>query len=270
MCRAKKRDKGQIPNKKILIKQNTLKKERRKYEKICIINVYGSFHNFLRCFCFAADTNGVAFKTEDINCDKGRIFKVDVKAKSSEKISAVLLKFTYDRNIIEYRSISTDSDSLAYAYDNGSTLNVSYLCKDGKNIDNDTVILNLEFKATAEGQSNLQYTAYDCVNSSAESVEISQCSSGKVSVTKQGSEKSNDNEKSDTTEYKSESNESTGNSEKSSIDELGSLNGKFSDNTVFMLIVGVICGLAVGVLCFVLYLSVIKRKNKAKEEKDRH
>lgn len=32
---------------------------------------------------FAADTNGVAFKTEDINCDKGRIFKVDVKAKSS-------------------------------------------------------------------------------------------------------------------------------------------------------------------------------------------
>ena len=138
---------------------------------------------------FAADTNGVAFKTEDINCDKGRIFKVDVKAKSSEKISAVLLKFTYDRNIIEYRSISTDSDSLAYAYDNGSTLNVSYLCKDGQNIDNDTVILTLEFKATAEGQSNLQYTAYDCVNSSAESVEISQCSSGKVSVTKQGSEK---------------------------------------------------------------------------------
>ncbi len=219
---------------------------------------------------FAADTNGVTFKTEDINCDKGRILKVDVKAKSSEKISAVLLKFTYDRNIIEYRSISTDSDSLAYAYDNGSTLNVSYLCKDGKNIDNDTVILTLEFKATAEGQSNLQYTAYDCVNSSAESVEISQCSSGKVSVTKQGSEKSNDNEKSDTTEYKSENNESTGNSEKSSIDELGSLNGKFSDNTVFMLIVGVICGLAVGVLCFVLYLSVIKRKNKAKEEKDRH
>lgn len=213
---------------------------------------------------FAADTNDVTFKTEDINCDKGRIFKVDVKAKSSEKISAVLLNFTYDRNIIEYRSISTDSDSLAYAYDNGSTLNVSYLCKDGKNIDNDTVILTLEFKATAEGQSNLQYTAYDCVNSSAESVEISQCSSGKVSVTKQGSEKS------DTMEYKSESNESTGNSEKSSIDELGSLNGKFSDNTVFMLIVGVICGLAVGVLCFVLYLSVIKRKNKAKEEKDRH
>ena len=83
----------------------------------------------------------------------------------------------------------------------------------------------------------MQYTAYDCVNSSAESVEISQCSSGKVSVTKQGSEK---------------------------------LNGKFSDNTVFMLIVGVICGLAVGVLCFMLYLSVIKRKNKAKEEKDRH
>lgn len=79
---------------------------------------------------------------------------------------------------------------MAYAYDNGSTLNVSYLCKDGKNIDNDTVILTLEFKATAEGQSNLQYTAYDCVNSSAESVEISQCSSGKVSVTKQGSEKS--------------------------------------------------------------------------------
>ena len=159
---------------------------------------------------------------------------------------------------------------MAYAYDNGSTLNVSYLCKDGKNIDNDTVILTLEFKATTEGQSNLQYTAYDCVNSSAESVEISQCSSGKVSVTKQGSEKSNDNEKSDTTEYKSESNESTGNSEKSSIDELGSLNGKFSDNTVFMLIVGVICGIAVGVLCFMLYLSVIKRKNKAKEEKDRH
>lgn len=95
---------------------------------------------------FAADTNGVTFKTEDINCDKGRILKVDVKAKSSEKISAVLLKFTYNRNIIEYRSISTDSDSLAYAYDNGSTLNVSYLCKDGKNIDNDTVILTLEFK----------------------------------------------------------------------------------------------------------------------------
>lgn len=78
---------------------------------------------------FAADTNGVAFKTEDINCDKGRIFKVDVKAKSSEKISAVLLKFTYDRNIIEYRSISSDSDSLAYAYDNGSYLTFAKTAK---------------------------------------------------------------------------------------------------------------------------------------------
>lgn len=25
---------------------------------------------------FAADTNGVAFKTEDINCDKGRILRL--------------------------------------------------------------------------------------------------------------------------------------------------------------------------------------------------
>lgn len=41
---------------------------------------------------FAADTNGVAFKTEDINCDKGRIFKVDVKAKSSEKNFCRIIK----------------------------------------------------------------------------------------------------------------------------------------------------------------------------------
>lgn len=74
-----------------------------------------------------------------------------------------------------------------------------------------------------------------------------------------------------------EDTEEQGNLRKSSDDEkyeskdiTGSLNSKFADNNTFMLVVGLLSGIAVCVLCFILYLLVKKRKNKAKDEKQSH
>ena len=63
--------------------------------------------------------------------------------------------------------------------------------------------------------------------------------------------------------------ENGSNYRESTSDELGLINGSFSDNTTFMLIVGILCGLAVGVLCFILYLFSTKKKNNPKKEKER-
>lgn len=215
-----------------------------------------------------ATQNSVAFKTYDTECRIGRLFTVNVKANSKDELSAVIFKFTYDRNLIEYRSVSTSDDSIVYAYDTGSSLNVSYLCKDGKSISNDTVIFTLKFKALKAGKSDLSYTAYDCINSSVENLPISQCLSGKVSVYEQGSELKDN----DSVDYEDAENidENKKDSVSSTLDELGILNGKFSENSTFMLVVGIISGLAFAVLCFMLYLFIRKQKNKSKEENEKH
>lgn len=213
---------------------------------------------------YAVNTNGAVFRTNDVKCDKDRVFKVEVKADSSEILSAVLFEFTYDRNLIEYKSISTDTGSMVYAYDNGNTLNISYLCKNGIDVSKENTLFTVKFKSVDYGDSDMNLTAYDCVNSSAESVKISDCISGKVSI-KQKYKNISDN--SDDSDNQSEIAE---NNIVGSIDEIGEINGKFADNTTFMLAVGVLCGLAIGVLCFMLYLYAIKRKNKSKEEKESH
>lgn len=215
---------------------------------------------------YAADENGVSFRTEGVVCNKDRLFTVDIKANSSERLSAVLFSFSYDRELMEYRSVSTSSDSVVYAYDNGSTVNVSYLCSEGKDIGSETVIFSLKFKSLAVGQTDLSYTTYDCVNSSAQSVPISQCSSGKVMIS---SENNGFSDKGTESEEPEASVENGSNYRKSTSDELGLINGSFSDNTTFMLIVGILCGLAVGMLCFILYLFLIKKKNNPKKEKER-
>lgn len=217
---------------------------------------------------FAVD-NTVTFKTVDTECKKGRLFTVDIIAKSSDKLSAVLFKFSYDRSLIEYRSVSTTADSMVYGYDTGSTVNVSYLCKDGKNISDDTVIFTLKFKALEVGKTDLLYTAYDCVNSAVQDLQISQCTSGTLSIKEQGLELKNDADNLDVDESEIIYDDSK-DGVTSTLDELGILNGKFSDNGIFMLVVGILSGLAVAVLCFMLYLFIIKRKIKSKAEKENH
>lgn len=225
----------------------------------------GFFIVFSAPSVFAVNTDGVMFKTEDAQCSLNRIIAVEVRAKSNQKLSAVLFKFSYDRNILEYRSISTPSDSIAYAYDNGQALNVSYLCKNGKNVSNESTVFTLKFKAIALGKSDLKYTAYDCVNSLPESAEISKCESGTVYV-----QNENSNLGEEDTEEQENLRKSSDDEKYEGKDIMGSLNSEFADNNTFMLVVGLLSGIAVCVLCFILYLFVKKRKNKAKDEKQSH
>lgn len=226
---------------------------------------------FLSAFsAFAVDANSVAFKTENISCSKGRLFTVDVKANSPEKLSSVTFKFTYDRKLIEYRNVSTDSESVVSAYDNGNTLNVSYLCTYGKNVSENSTIFTLQFKALDNGECDLSYTAYNCVSPSINDIETSECIGSTVTISNSGNEISSTSK---AEHSKGTSQDAIVNNEsmsQSTADEAIELNSKLQDNTTFMLLVGVLCGLAVGVLCFILYLCVVKRKNKAKKEKESH
>lgn len=215
---------------------------------------------------FAAEENGVSFITEDINCSKGRLFSVDVKASSADKLSAVIFTFTYDRNLMEYRSVSTASDSMVYAYDNGKTLNVSYLCADGKEINKDTVIFTLKFKAVSAGKTDLSYTAEDCVSPSAQSIPIYKCTNGAVTVGADSVDvndaQNSDSSGNDNRDLPDENNAADNNTSECTTDEIGFLNGRFEDNGAYMLAVGMLCGTAVALLFFMIYFIISRIKGK--------
>lgn len=166
----------------------------------------------------------VSFALSDCECQKNRIFSIEVKATGDMPITAAIFEFTYDRSIIEYRGIKTNDASMVSANDKGDCIKAVYLCADGWEIANESTIFTLEFISLKEGFTNVDYSVYDCTDSNVEFMNVGNCSSGSVTVSQRASNTSNAQGSNTDSNKKSESQKTT-----SAKNNQSSSNG---DNTV--------------------------------------
>ena len=213
--------------------------------------------------------NDISFAMTDVECNTNRLFTVDVKAKSTDMFSVATFEFVYDRSAIEFRKVSCDDNSRVKAYDNGESVVVSYLCSDGIKIEDYTTIFTLKFKSLSAGETHINYTVSNCVNSSVEDMPIGSCTSSVITVkSKSTASKTNQNNS------KSENNNSKSSFDKiedityenATIDQLGVLNpNEFDNNKVVFLTVAAFS--AVAITAFLLGRLFSKKDYKSVKEK---
>lgn len=210
--------------------------------------------------------NDVSFTMTDVECNNNRLFTVDVKAKSADRFSVATFEFVYDRSVIDFRKVSCDDNSLVRVHDNGESVVVSYLCTDGINIEDYTTIFTLKFKSISVGETKINYTVSNCVNSDVEDMPIGSCTSSvinvkskstnnKISQTKKNNSSKSSSDKIETTTY-----------EYATIDELGDLNpDQFNNNKVVILTIAAFSSVAVA--AFLLGRLFTKKESKIEKDK---
>ncbi len=216
--------------------------------------------------------NDISFATTDAQCNNNRLFTVDVKAKSADNFSVATFEFTYDRSIIEYREVSCDDSSYVRAHDNGKSVVVSYLCSDGVKIEEYTTIFTLKFKSVSEGETRLDYTVSNCVNSEVEDMPIGSCTSSLITVNSKTTSNNNETPKNKNSISKNSSDNiesDTYQNADTTIDQLGVLNdGYFNNNKAIFLIIAAVATVGVSTFCLGRVLSINALKNKKSEPID--
>lgn len=143
---------------------------------IIIILIFSSFVSV-----FAADA--VSFDITDCESEKNRLFTIDVVAECNTKLSACTFEFTYDKNMIEFRSAkATDEESRITTNEKSNCLKAVYLNANGKSIKNGEAIFTLTFKAVNSGVGYIDFNVSDCVDSNVEFLDIGNCTSSKVTI----------------------------------------------------------------------------------------
>lgn len=212
--------------------------------------------------------NDISFAMTGAECNNNRLFTVDVKAKSSDMFSVATFEFSYDRSVIEFRDVTCGDNSRVRAYDNGKTVMVSYLCSDGIKIDDYTTIFTLKFKSISYGETNINYTVSNCVNSKVEDMPIGSCTSSLVTV-KSKSANNKENQNSGNNSSKSTSDKIDSDiyqNEGTTIDELGVLNpDEFDNKKVIFLTIAAFS--AVAVSAFLLGRLFTKKESKREQTK---
>lgn len=214
----------------------------------------------------------ISFATTDAQCNNNRLFTVDIKAKSADDFSVATFEFTYDRSIIEYREVSCGDNSYVRAHDNGKSVVVSYLCSDGVKIDEYTTIFTLKFKSISEGETRLDYTVSNCVNSEVEDMPIGSCTSSLITVNSKITKSNNETQKNKNSIGKNSSDNiesDTYQNSDTTIDQFGVLNdGYFNNNKAIFLIIAAVATVGVSAFCLGRVLSIKTLKNKKSEPID--
>lgn len=152
----------------------------------------------------------VSFALSDCECQKNRLFRIEVKATGDMPITAAIFEFTYDRSVIEYRGTKTNDDaSMVTANDKGNCIKAVYLCTGGWEIANESTIFTLEFISLKEGVTDIDYSVYDCTDSNVDFMNVGNCSSGSVTVSKKASNTSGTQDNDANSDEKSESQKAT-------------------------------------------------------------
>lgn len=237
---------------------------------IILILIFSSF-----VCAYAAQT--VSFEITDCECDKNSLFTVDIVAKSDSKFSAGTFEFTYDKSMFEFRSAKVaDDNSRIMTNELSNSVKAVYLNANGKDIKNGEVIFTVTFKSVKSGESYIDFTVSDCVNSDAEFIDIGKCTSAKITVGGSSSDKSSsDSNNSSSKNPKDSSNGGKTSSTRdkdqettsdSTIDEMGLLNPIDDKSTRFLII-----GIAIGVSAIVLFMLgyfIIQKIFSRHKEKD--
>ena len=216
----------------------------------------------------------ISFALQNTQCKVNRLFTVEMIAKSNKPLCAATFEFIYDTEMFEYRSIKVKDDkSQISANCKNSIVKAVFLNTYGLNINSDTAIFSITFKAIKEGTGYIDFNVEECVNSDVKWFEIGKCTSSTVTVTPS---KSNDISNSSS---KNKSNKDETNSEKdkskskrttvpvtttsSTIDEYGLLNNDIENSNKLLLLIGFMfgCGLIILIILIIMILKKIVAKN---------
>lgn len=207
----------------------------------------------------ALASEAVSFSCGDVSCDKNRLFYVEVRARSTDPISAATFEFTYDKNLIEFRGVSTDDASIVRANELENSVMAVYLCSDGKNIQSEAALFKIQFKSVDSGSCYVNFTVSDCVDSNVEKMPVGECSAALVTVS--AFENSSPSGASKSNASSNSSGKNSGKTGKegelvpSTYDEFGFLNGNIDDNSTKMFIVGIVCGAVLIILLIVAFFA---------------
>lgn len=234
-----------------------------------------SFLIFFSSLITAFASEEVSFSCGDVSCNNNRLFSVDVKAKSSDPISAATFEFTYDKTLIEFRGVTAVDGSSVRANELDNCIKAVYLCTDGKNIENETTIFTLEFKSLNLGSCSINYTVSECVDSNVEFMPVGNCIAGHVDVVSTAVNLDSSSKKSDKTpddnanNYSGKTSDDKTETEPVTYDEFGFLNNDISDNNSLMFTVGIISGVLIVslvVIAFVVGKRFAEKKNNQKPD----
>lgn len=243
---------------------------------IILILIFSSF-----VCTYAAEA--VSFEITDCECDKNRLFTVDIVAKSDSKFSAGTFEFTYDKSMFEFRSAKvTDDNSRIMTNELSNSVKAVYLNANGKDIKNGEVIFTVTFKSVKSGEGYIDFTVSDCVNSNAEFIDIGKCTSAKITVSGSSSDKSSSDSSNSSNNSSSKNSKDSSNDGKSSstrdknqettsdstIDEMGLLN-PIDDKSTRFLIIGIAIGVSAIVLFMLGYFITRKIFSRHKENDER-
>ncbi len=243
--------------------------------KKLFITIYIFIFVFIFSFTAFAES-AVSFALSNKSVKPQRLVTIEMKANCVEKLCAATFEFSYDKNMLEFRSAkASDTGSKIKANDTGGKVKLVFLNAYGKEISNSKPIFSLTFKAVGEGNTYVDFNVGDCVNGDVEFLNIGECTSAVISINgsksqsvqaKSGSAKINDSKSSKSSEGKSSkrSNQTaTETSPNSTIDEWGVLN-PIDDEKTRYLFIGIGGGIAI--VCMFMIAFFIGRKSKEKDK----
>lgn len=219
----------------------------------------------------AIDT--VSFELSNCNCDKNRLFTVNMIAQSDIKLSAATFEFTYNQNLFEFRSIKTTDENSQISYNElNNGVKAVFLNAFGQDISSKEIIFTLTFKSINSGTGNINFSVSECVSPDIQFVDIGTCTSSTVTINSTNSEEQNNRstkpkKETETSETK-KSEEETEVTTLSTIDELGILNPIDNWDTRYFFM-GLWLGIAFVSLVILIYFISQRIINKFKNNNNK-
>lgn len=136
----------------------------------------------------AAET--VSFKVDCTECQKGRLVDIAINACSPRALSAATFSFSYNKSILAFRKGFALGESQIEYRETDEGVMLCYLNSHGAETDNISPIFTLTFYACAEGESNINFRVDGCTDSSAQFIDVGNCTAGKVTVIGSGAQSS--------------------------------------------------------------------------------
>ena len=221
----------------------------------------------------AFSSENITFKLQNTECKTNRLFTVDMIAKCDKPLSAATFEFIYNTEMFEYRSIKVkDDESQISANCKNGSVKAVFLNTYGQNIDSDTAIFSITFKAIKAGTGYIDFNVEECVNSDIEWLDIGKCTSSTITITPSKSNISDSSSKNKTKKDKTNSDKDKSKSERvtepittssATIDEYGPINNSIENSNQLLLLIGFMFGC--GLIIFIVFIIMILKKIAAKK-----
>ena len=225
-------------------------------------------------------SESISFDFADAECKSGRLVEVAVVAKCSKRLCAATFEITYDKAMLEFRSVKTsDSNATVKANELENTVKAVYLNENGADISDEAAIFTITFKAVNSGTGYIDFTVSDCVDEDVNWLDVGKCTSSKITVTGSTSSSQTDSKSTKSTTEASKTGSDSKTSEReaetdteasATIDNLGLIN-PINDSGTKYLALGIIVGAAFVILLLLMFfigkrVATVKAKSDEKSE----